>query len=92
MRYYVKFDESGKLVKYMTYAHLNATMREVSEEEYARILAENGVEYEPEPEAEAEPSHTITERVASLEATKAERADVDELQEALNMILTGVTE
>ena len=84
MRYYVKFDESGKLVKYMAYAHLNATMREVSEEEYARILAENGVEYEPEPEAE--PAPTITERVASLEATKAE------LQEALDMILTGVTE
>ena len=46
----------------------------------------------PEPEPQPEPSPTITERVASLEATKAERADVDEIQEALDMILTGVTE
>lgn len=46
----------------------------------------------PEPEPEPEPEPTIDERVTSLETTKADQASVDELNEALNMILTGVTE
>lgn len=35
---------------------------------------------------------TPEERLTILEQTKAEQTDVDELHEALNMILTGVTE
>lgn len=59
--------------------------------------AENGYTFEavdppPEPEPEPEPEPTIDERVAALETEKANQTDVDELNEALNMILTGVTE
>ena len=39
-----------------------------------------------------EPTPTPEERLTKLEETKAEQTDVDELNEALNMILTGVTE
>lgn len=39
-----------------------------------------------------EPIPTPEERIAALEQTKAEQTDVDELHEALDMILTGVTE
>ena len=46
----------------------------------------------PEPEPEPEPEPTMEERVANLETTKADQTSVDELNEALNMILTGVTE
>ena len=56
MRYFVKFDEGGKLVRHMEYAHLNATMQEVSEAEYARILEENGIAYTPEPAPDPEPT------------------------------------
>lgn len=42
----------------------------------------------PDPEPEPEP-HTLDERVSSLETTKADQTDVDELNEALDMILTG---
>lgn len=45
----------------------------------------------PEPEPEPEPAPTLDQRVSTLEATKAEQADVDELNEALSMILTGYT-
>lgn len=38
------------------------------------------------------PGLTPEERLARLEEDKADRTDVDELQEALDMILTGVTE
>lgn len=43
------------------------------------------------PDPEPEPSPTLEERVGSLEKSKANQADVDELNEALNMILTGAT-
>ena len=46
----------------------------------------------PEPEPEPEPEPTLDERVTSLETSKADQTSVDELNEALNMILTGVTE
>ena len=65
---------------------------------FVNIEAEDGVITSmtagvvPEPESEPEPEPTLDERVSTLEATKAEQADVDELNEALNMILTGVTE
>ena len=45
----------------------------------------------PEPEPEPEPEPTLDDRVSSLETTKANQTDVDELNEALNMILTGYT-
>lgn len=45
-------------------------------------------EQPPEPE----PTPTLEERVSAVETGKAEQSDVDELNEALNMILTGVTE
>lgn len=58
--------------------------------------------YEPNVEAweawkasqppEPEPVPTLEERVSAVETGKAEQSDVDELHEALNMILTGVTE
>lgn len=38
------------------------------------------------------PPPSTEERIAILEETKADQMDVDELHEALNMILTGVTE
>lgn len=41
---------------------------------------------------EPEPVPTLEERVSAVETGKAEQSDVDELNEALNMILTGVTE
>lgn len=43
----------------------------------------------PSPEPEPEP--TLEERVKAMETGKAEQADVDELHEALDMILTGYT-
>ena len=56
---------------------------------------QNGYTYEeaplpeqPEPEP---PAPTLDERVTALETEKASQADVDELNEALNMILTGYT-
>lgn len=48
------------------------------------------IEDDSQPEPEPEP--TLDERVTSLETEKASQADVDELNEALNMILMGVTE
>ena len=48
-----------------------------------------GGAYEPPPEPEPEP--TLDERVSALENTKADQTDVDELNEALDMILTGYT-
>ena len=46
------------------------------------------------PENEIAPSQkpTTEQRISTLETTKADKADVTELNEALNMILTGATE
>lgn len=38
-----------------------------------------------------EPEPTLNERVSALETTKADQTDVNELNEALNMLLTGYT-
>lgn len=46
-----------------------------------------GDTYAPPPPPEPEP--TLDERVSALETTKADQTDVDELNEALDMILTG---
>ena len=48
-----------------------------------------GDPYNPPPPPAPEP--TLDERVSALETTKADQTDVDELNEALNMILTGYT-
>ena len=48
-----------------------------------------GDPYDPPPAPEPEP--TLDDRVSSLETTKADQTDVDELHEALDMILTGYT-
>lgn len=48
-----------------------------------------GDPYDPPPAPDPEP--TLDDRVSSLETTKADQTDVDELNEALNMILTGYT-
>ena len=51
-----------------------------------------GDAYDPPPEPEPEPpAPTLDERVTALETEKANQTDVDELNEALNMILTGYT-
>lgn len=52
--------------------------------------AKIGDPYDPPPEPEPEP--TLEDRVSTLETSKADQTSVDELNEALNMILTGVTE
>ena len=46
-----------------------------------------GDPYDPPPPPDPEP--TLDDRVSSLETTKADQTDVDELNEALDMILTG---
>lgn len=46
-----------------------------------------GDAYTPPPEPEPEP--TLDDRVTALETEKANQTDVDELNEALDMILTG---
>lgn len=51
------------------------------------IIPETG----PVPEPPEPPAPTLDERVTALETEKASQADVDELNEALNMILTGYT-
>ncbi len=48
-----------------------------------------GDPYGPPPPPDPPP--TLEERVGSLEKGKADQQQVDELNEALNMILTGVT-
>lgn len=48
-----------------------------------------GDPYNPPPAPDPEP--TLDERVSALETTKADQTDVDELNEALDMILTGYT-
>lgn len=50
MRYYVNFDQSGRLIGYMEYESANKTMKEVTKEEYAEILRSNGIPYDPAPE------------------------------------------
>ena len=51
-----------------------------------------GDPYDPPPAPEPEPpAPTLDERVTALETEKASQADVDELNEALNKILTGYT-
>lgn len=66
---------------------------EYSQANYAIAKKEacNGeVTVEEIPDTETEP--TIEERVQTLETGKAEQSQVDELNEALEMILSGVTE
>lgn len=65
-------------------------------------VCENGIYRDATPEEIAaweeaaqnapDPTPTPEERITKLEQTKAEQTDVDELHEALEMILTGVVE
>lgn len=48
-----------------------------------------GDPYDPPPPPDPPP--TLEKRVESLETGKADQQQVDELNEAMNMILTGVT-
>lgn len=41
---------------------------------------------------ETEPTKTTEQRLSELETTKANQSDVDELNEALDLLLSGVTE
>ena len=50
-----------------------------------------GIVPELPPDPKPEPGPTLEERVRTMEQSKANQADVDELNEALNMILTGAT-
>ena len=59
----------------------------VNTEAWEAWKAEEAEKPEPEP-----PAPTLDERVTALETEKANQMDVDELNAALNMILTGVTE
>ena len=65
---------------------------EASAEFCADYCASNGYTYQEAPlPPPPEPEPTLDDRVSSLETTKANQTDVDELNEALNMILTGYT-
>ena len=61
----------------------NGVIRDATPEE---IAAWEAAANQPAPPPSPE------ERIAILEETKADQTDVDELNEALDMILTGVTE
>ena len=83
MDYCILNDET--IIENMIVCEDDATVEEfgaVPSYEGAKI----GDEYAPPP-----PPPTLEERVDGLEQSKANQADVDELHEALNMILTGVT-
>lgn len=67
MRYYVRFDEDGKLVGSMTYKGLNATMTEVSEAQYKKILKENGIELEPPAPIEYTETQLMGQQLTDLE-------------------------
>lgn len=67
--------------------------RPYTEEAYQKALAKayNGeVTVEDAPDPEREP--TTEERISALEESKANQTEVDELNEALDLILSGVTE
>lgn len=63
---------------------------DVTAEEFGAVPSYEGAKigdkYDPPP-----PPPTLEERVGNLEQSMANQADVDKLNEALNMILTGVT-
>ena len=68
----------------MPYTEANYQMA-LSEAYQGEVTIEDDGQPEPEPEP------ALNERVSSLETTKADQTDVDELNEALNMLLTGYT-
>ena len=63
----------------------------VAKEDFVKAYCqEKGYTYKRVPNVpEPEPEPTLDDRVSSLETTKADQTDVDELNEALDMILTG---
>lgn len=65
----------------------------VYENNIPRVLTpEEIAAWEEDVQNAPEPIPTPEERIAALEQTKAEQTDVDELHEALEMILTGAVE
>lgn len=62
----------------------NGVIRDATLEEIAT--------WEEEAQNTPEPTPTPEERLTLLEETKADKTDVDELNEALEMILTGAVE
>lgn len=90
-------EQEATVLQYNGFVTITAS-EEVVVDDFTRTV------YEVEPNLEAweawkaslppepEPVPTLEERVSAVETGKAEQSDVDELNEALNMILTGVTE
>ena len=59
---------------------------------YRDMTPDEIVEWEKLQQETPKPERSLDDRVKILESTKANRTEVDELNEALNMILEGVTE
>lgn len=59
---------------------------------YRDATPEEIAEFERQQAEIPKPEPSLDDRVKVLESTKANRTEVDELNEALNMILEGVTE
>lgn len=59
---------------------------------YRNLTPEEEEEWEKAQQETHPQEPTLDDRVKILESTKANQTEVDELNEALNMILTGVTE
>lgn len=57
---------------------------------YVEVIDESG-NHVYKPTQEIEERLALNARVATMETGKADQTDVDELNEALNMILTGYT-
>lgn len=72
----------------MMYKCVNGVTFEMTEAEEEAFVAS----FPPPPDDQPEPIPTPEERITKLEETKAEQVDVDELHEALEMILTGAVE
>ena len=59
---------------------------------YRDMTSEEIAEFEKLQQETTTPEPSLDDRVKILESTKANQTEVDELNEALIMILTGVTE
>jgi len=70
------------------YKCVNGILYRMTEEEEKEFTES----FPPPPPDLPDPALSPEERIQRLEETKAEQTDVDELHEALDMILTGVVE
>lgn len=62
------------------------------EDGYPVRRTEEEIEADREAMLVPDPAPTMEERITTLETSKANQADVDELTEALDLLLSGVTE